>query len=172
MTDTVPSPALAEPSVLLRAALVVVALIETVSAVFNVSGIFNDYGHTTQLLKFAQALTSVDLAIAPLIAGTALACAFIGKVRHAIGLLAIRMLASYILDMPSLDIHGLELSADFGGAYVAAYRFGYPLIAIAALMLAIRNERLALATFFVSLPTLSSWLGVVAFAIGIAVYGF
>ena len=37
---------------------------------------------------------------------------------------------------------------------------------------AARNQRLAVASALVSLPTVWFWLGVIAFAIGVSIYGF
>ena len=55
----------------LRIALAVVALIELADALSSVHNIFTDYHHPTALLRFAQALTSLKLALAPLVAGAA-----------------------------------------------------------------------------------------------------
>ena len=47
----------------LRTALAVVALVELADALSSVHNIFIDYHHDTALLRFAQALTSVKLAL-------------------------------------------------------------------------------------------------------------
>jgi hypothetical protein len=62
--------------------------------------------------------------------------------------------------------------ADLWRIQVAAYQIGAPLIALAALYLARRNERLGLATLLVALPTIVFWLGVIAFAVSVMIYGF
>ena len=114
----------------------------------------------------------MQLAISPLIAGAALMLAVTGRARHAIMTLAALILVRWASDLPSIAIHGWELSADYGGITVALARFGQPAIAIAALVLAIKNRRLWLATVFVSLPTVMAWAGVVAFGIAVSIYGF
>ena len=45
-------------------------------------------------------------------------------------------------------------------------------LAIAAITLATRNERRALATARVAMPTVLGFLGFAMFAVGIAIYGF
>ena len=75
-------------------------------------------------------------------------------------------------DVWSIPFHGLELSLDFGGIEVFFYHFVFPAAAIAGAALALKDRRLALAGLLVSLPTLINWTGVVAFAIGIMIYGF
>lgn len=45
-------------------------------------------------------------------------------------------------------------------------------MAACAIALAARNRRLGVATALVSIPTLYGVLGVIAFAIGVAIYGF
>jgi hypothetical protein len=72
--------------------------------------------------------------------------------------------------MPSIPIHGFEPAAS--GLFLFAQPFVYPLIAIAAITLATRNGRLALATALVTVPTVLDVLGFAMFAIGIAIHGF
>jgi hypothetical protein len=55
------------------------AALEFLDALSGVQNIFTDYHHDTTMLRFAQALTSVNLALAPLLAGAALIFAALGK---------------------------------------------------------------------------------------------
>jgi hypothetical protein len=167
--DTTATP---PPRTWLRVGLIVLAAIETLSALADFSGIFYDYNHTTALLIFAQGVTKTRLAIAPLIAGAALVFASIGRLRHAIVALAALVLVVWLTELPSIAIHGLELSGGFVGLHLIAQRFIYPVIAVAAIVLAVRNQRLALAGALVSLPRIVAWLGVLAFGIGVMIYGF
>ena len=161
------------PHYWLRIALAVVALIELADALSSVHNIFTDYHHTTALLRFAQALTSVKLALAPLVAGAAAVLAITGRTRCAIGGLAVLQLLEWVLqDVWSIPFHGLELSLDFGVLEAFFHHFVFPAVAIAGAALALKDRRLALAGLLVSLPTLINWIGVVAFAIGIMIYGF
>ena len=72
-----------------------------------------------------------------------------------------------------------------GGAIIKAYIASHPVLALAALgfatigrlryaiiALASRNQRLGLAAMLVSIPTLYSVAAVIAFGIGIFLYGF
>ena len=77
-TDTVP------PHRWLRVVLVLIAALEFLDALSGVQNIFTDYHHPTAFLRFAQTLTSIKLALAPVIAGAALIYAALGNVRHAI----------------------------------------------------------------------------------------
>jgi hypothetical protein len=113
------------PHYWLRTALVVVALIELLDALSSVHNLFTDYHHETALLRFAQALTSVKLALAPLVAGSAVVLAVMGRTRQAIGALAILQLLEWIFeDVWSIPFHGLELSLDFGGIEAFLHHFG------------------------------------------------
>jgi succinate dehydrogenase hydrophobic anchor subunit len=81
-TDTAP------PHRWLRVVLVLIAALEFLDALSGVQNIFTDYPHPTAFLRFAQTLTSIKLALAPVIAGAALIYAALGNVRHAILALA------------------------------------------------------------------------------------
>ena len=156
----------------LRVALIVIGAIATLGALTNLSGAFHDYGHTDPLLVFAQRVTTVKLVLAPFIAGAALVFATFGRVRSAIAALAALMLTAWLSELASIPIHGLELSATGPGLFIAFERLAVPVLALAAIVFAVRNTRLVLATVFVTLPMLMAALGVVIFAIGVAIYGF
>ena len=160
------------PRVLLRVAMIALAAVATLTALSDLPGVFQDYGHTTPLLIFAQRAISARLVLAPFIAGAALLLAVTGRLRHTIVALATLSLLTWITELPSVAIHGLELSASGPGLFLFGTRFIYPLIAVAAILLALRNERLPLAAALVSLPTILAWLTVVIFTIGIMIYGF
>jgi hypothetical protein len=156
--------------------LLVLTVIETLSALSEVSGIFYDFAPTTPLLILAQWLTKANLALAPLIAGAALVFAIMSRFRAAIGALAVLILVEWISDLPSFVIHGIELpgpqSGGGVGLQVLAQQFLYPVIAVVALVLAVKNTRLGLAAVLVSLPTIIKWVAVVAFGIAVMMYGF
>lgn len=95
----------------LRLLLVLVAALEFLDALSGVSNIFTDYHHDTTLLRFAQALISVNLALAPLLAGAALIFAALGNIRYAILALAAITLATWVLDsLPSASRSGSTLA--------------------------------------------------------------
>jgi hypothetical protein len=80
---------------------------------------------------------------------------------------------TWLTDTPtSLALHGIEWSFDYGGLNVAGYQIGAPLIALGAIWLAWRNEKLWLAASLVALPTLFYWIGVLIFTVAIMIYGF
>ena len=157
----------------LRILLAVVALVELAEALASVQNIFTEYHHEAALLRFAQALTSVKLALAPLVASAAAVLAVRGRTRLAICALAALVLLDWVLqDVWSIPLHGLELSLDFGGVEVFFHHFIFPAVAIAGASLALKDRRLALAGLLVSMPTLINWTVLVVFAISIMVYGF
>ena len=156
----------------LRIWLVVIAAIETAGALSDLPAVFYEYDHTTPLLIFAQALASAKLVLAVVIAGAALAFAIVGRVRHAIIALAVLLLIAWLSDLPSVFIHGLELSGDIMGLQLFVLRFIYPVVAVATLVLAIRNVHLVLAGVLVSVPTVIAVAGIIAFAISVSIYGF
>ena len=113
-------------------------------------------------------LIKAHIAGHPVLALTALMCAAVGNVRYAIIALGALMVMTWLNYMPSVVMHGL----DFGGIatfQTLAQIIAFPLMAACAIALAARDQRLGLAATLVSLPTL---LGVIAFAIGVAVNGF
>lgn len=160
------------PPAWLRIALIVIAAIATASSMSDFSGIFHDFGHTEPLLVFAQRVTSANLIIAPFAAGAALALAVLGRVRGAIVALAVRVLAAWVAELPSIPIHGLQLPTNSFTAFAFVQSMVLPLFAIAAIVFAVRNIHLVPATVIVTLPMLMTGLGVVIFAISVAIYGF
>jgi hypothetical protein len=157
----------------LRAGLILIAALEFLDALSGVANIFTDYHHPTALLRFAQTLTSIKLALAPLIAGAALVYAAWGNFRRAILALAALALITWALDdLWSIPIHGLELSLDYGGMVVFLHHFVFPAVALAGAALALKDRRPALAGLLVSVPTVVNWAGVVAFTVAIMIYGF
>jgi hypothetical protein len=156
----------------LRIALVILAGIETWGALSNLPAIFYDFGHTRPLVIFAQHLGTAKILISPLFAIAALVFALRGQLPRAIIALAALIPAEWISELPSFAIHGLQMSASVPGLISFAQTFIYPLIAGMAIYLARINARLTLATVLVAVPTAVTWGGVIAFAIGVALYGF
>lgn len=156
-----------------RAGLVVIAAVELLDALSSVQGIFTDYHHETELLRFAQGLTSIKLAVSPLLAGAALVFAASGNIRYAVLALAALTLAGWALDsLPSIVIHGFKRSLDVGGIEEFFFYLVAPIVAVAAAWLAVNNRRLPLASLLACLPALFKWAGVVVFIIAVMIYGF
>jgi len=157
----------------LRVLLVLVAALEFLDGVSGVQNIFTDYHHDTTLLRFAQALTSVRLALSPVLAGAALIFAAFGNIRRAILALAALVLTTWLLDgLPSIVIHGLRLKPDYGGLEEFVLYFFAPATAVAAALLVLKDRRLPLAGVLVCLPALFKWIVGVIFIVAILIYGF
>jgi hypothetical protein len=157
----------------LRVVLVLIAALEFLDALSGVQNILTDYQHPTAFLRFAQTVTSIKLALVPVIAGAALIYAALGNVRRAIVALAVLEITTWLLeDVWSIPIHGLELSADYGGMLVFFHHFVFPGTALAGAALTFKDRRLSLAGLLVSVPTIVNWAGVVAFTVAVMMYGF
>src|SRR4051812_48000128 len=103
----------------IRVTLIVIAAIESIGALWGISAISYDFNPTTPLLKFAQTLASVDAVLAVPLALAALYFALARRLRLAIAAIAIRVLVTWLCDLPSIAIHGIEWSLTFGGMEVA-----------------------------------------------------
>ena len=157
----------------LRIGLVLIAALEFLDALSGVENIFADYHHDTALLRFAQTLTSIKLALAPVISGAALVFAALGNVRRSILALAALILMVWLLDaLPDMAIHGLGLSFDCGGVESFAHGFIFPAAALAAVALTLKDRQLPLAGLLACLPTLFNWVGVVIFVVAAITHGF
>jgi hypothetical protein len=173
MTADMPLPAQPTRQSRLRIGLIALSAFVFLGALSDVPAVFSDYGHTDRLLIFAQRVTSLKLALAPLIAGAALVFAIRNKLTSAIVALATLMLVNWLAELPGIAIHGMELTGNSSYLlFIAAQRLLFPLLAVAAISLALRNERLATAAVLTAIPTAVNWLGVLIFAIGVAIYGF
>jgi hypothetical protein len=153
-----------------QAGLVIVTAAELLDALSSVQ---SDYHLETDLLRFAQRLTTIKLALSPLLAGAALVFAALGNIRYAIFALAALTLAGWALDsLPSIVIHGFKPSFDFGGMEEFFFYLVAPIVTIAAVLLALKNQRISLASLLVGLPPLFKWAGVVLFITAVLIYGF
>jgi hypothetical protein len=163
-----PSP----PGSKLRVAVIVLAVIETLGSLSNLTV----FGNLSEYRDggFAQWVLIAGLVIFPILAIAALFFAIKGDIRRAIMAIAGVTIATWFTDhLPSMFIHGLEfLSGGVTGLYLFAQMVVFPLLAVAALVLARRNQRLVLAAVLASLSTVANVLGVIAFAIGVSMYGF
>jgi hypothetical protein len=138
-----------------------------------VQNIFTDYHHPTTFLRFTQTLTGTKLALAPVIAGAALIYAALGNVRRAILALATLEISTWLLeDVWSIPIHGLELSADYGGMLALFYHFVFPAAALAGAAWLSRTGGFRWPALLVGVPTIVNWAGVVAFTVAVMMYGF
>jgi hypothetical protein len=169
MADAAPVPA---PRHLgLRVLLIIVAIIEAFGGLSDFPTLFGDMSEIPGpglggfLIK-AHIATHLPLALA------ALVFAVIGRVRHAIVALGTVVAMTWLNYMPSVVLHGLEFSSGFAALQTAAQIVAFPLMAACATALAARDRRLGVATALVGIPTLVNMFGVIAFAIGVSLYGF
>ena len=155
----------------LRIALAIIAAYELADALFAFPVIFADYQPETALLRFAQTLSSIKLALAPLVTAAALAFAAMGRLRHAIIAMATLALLTWGLEnVWAIPIDGLELDFTLGGLAVVLKIFVFPAAAIAAIVLALKDRRLAWACALVALPTVVKWIGEALFRLAMWYY--
>ena len=157
------------PSIWLRIALIIVACIETLLSLSDFPEAFDLHGKP---LSLAQFLINARLAVHPLFAIVALVLAVRGRVRGAIVVLAVYVVVLSFSELPSFIRFGIEWNWSPIGLSLFGQQIVFPLLAVAAIALARRNERLWLAGIFVLLPTVNLILGVGIFAIGVMLYGF
>ena len=169
--ETSPAPLSGRQRFWLSAALLAVALFETADGFANVGTLFGDM---TEIPGpgFGGFLIKTYLATHPVFALAALFFAATGRVRFAVMALVGVMVGRWLWLMPSVAIHGLEMKNFYSAQSTLALTIAPPLLAACALALSIRNERLGVATLLVCLPSLYNVLGLLAFAVGIAIYGF
>lgn len=154
----------------LRIVLILVAVIELFDAFSSVPILFGDMSEIPGS-GFGGFLVKARIATHPLLALAALILAAMGHVRYAIIALAAVVIMTWLNFMPSVVRHGLEFKGT--GAFETPIRMiAFPLMAACAVAYAARNERLRHAAALVTIPTVLQWLGVLAFAVGVMIYGF
>jgi hypothetical protein len=168
--DAVPAP-IRPPRLLgLYLLLIIVAAIETFDGLSNAPMLFGD---TSKIPGpgIGGAIIKTYIASHPVLALAALAFATTGRLRYAIIALGVLVLMTWLHFMPSVVRHGFDF--DGVSAFETPVRIiAFPLMAACAIALAARGERLGLATMLVSVPTLYGVASVIAFGIGIFLYGF
>ncbi|WP_213284703.1 hypothetical protein [Bradyrhizobium sp. sGM-13] len=150
--------------------LIIIAAIEAFDGLSHAPVLFGDMSQVPSP-GVGGAIIKTYIASHPVLALAALGFATIGRLRYAILALGALVLMTWLNFMPSVVRHGL----DFRGvsAFETPVRIiAFPLMAACAIALAARGERLGLATMLVSIPTLYGVASVIAFGIGIFLYGF
>jgi hypothetical protein len=128
-------------------------------------------GPLTTLSLFAMPVTAMKIPLMPLLTGAALLLAITGRVRSAIVALGVVMLVAWAIDVPSVKIRGNPFAHGYTGLVLLAQVFVYPVIAVAAIWLALRDRLLGLAFAFVALPTVGFWIVMGPFLIGMLIAG-
>jgi hypothetical protein len=116
---------------------------------------------------------SATIALSPILAIIAFVCVLKGRIAGAIMAIAGLALLDWLSYVPSMVIHWPEFPGSGYAGFVGIVQMVVlPLLALAAIGLAWRGERLGLATLLALTPTAVFILGVLAFGIGVAIYGF
>jgi hypothetical protein len=127
------------------------------------------------------AIIIAGVVLQPLLAFAALYFIIRGKIPYALLAMAFIILMSWLSFVPSIRLHGLDLQSNLldvtlGSAMVTGGLFFQviiaPMIALTIAGLVLTGKHITLATLLAVLPTLIQVLGVVAFGISVAIYGF
>ena len=130
------------PQPKLRVALIALGAIMALRTIVDSPIISFEFGDGT--LK-----TSLGATLPHALAATALVFAAKRRLRHALITLAAIVLVEWL---SALAMHELQASMTLKGLIAFAQQFIYPVLAIATIVLALRDKRLALAAAFVALP--------------------
>lgn len=155
-----------------RAVLVIAALLEFWGGLRDFPILF---GNLSEIPGpgIGGAVIVAKIALQPILGFVALVCALTGRIKVALLGMALIILLTWLNYMPSVLRHGLELR---GSPFVILQMIFQillaPFLAGTVAVLAMRGERLSLATLLAVLPTFVFALGVVAFGIAVAIYGF
>jgi signal transduction histidine kinase len=117
-------------------------------------------------------LIKAHIATHPLLGMAALTFAAMGRVRYAIIALGIIVIMTWLNTMPSVVLHGLDFKGVLSTLHMVVQIVAFPLIGVCAIAYAAHNENLGRATLLVAIPTLFGVFGVLAFTIGVSIYGF
>ena len=156
----------------LRLALLAIALLETAVTLSNLPGALQVYDHDTTLLIVAQWVARAYLAAAPVVAAVALWFAVKNEPRRAILALAVLMLVARLAELPALPIHGFRVPANWIGLIAVLKLVLFPVLAVIAIVLAVKGERLPLAAALVAAPLAAGVLTALGFAAGVGIHGF
>jgi hypothetical protein len=156
----------------LRVILLIVAIGKVVTSVTALAILFDDDpGIPGQSL--GGLAISATIAVSPILAIIAFVCALRGRIPWAIIAIAGLALLDWLSYVPSVANYWSEFpDPGFVGAVEILQIVVLPLLVATAIVLAWCRERLVLAAALAILPTLVFILGVVAFGIGVALYGF
>ena len=153
---------------------VVLILMAALEAYDGLSSVFILFGDMSEIPGpgFGGFLIKAHIASHPVLALAAILFAVIGRVRYAIIALGAVVIMTWLNYMPSVVRHGFGFDNAYSTLQGAAQIIAFPLMAACAIAYAARDQRLGIATALVSIPTFWFWLGVIAFAIGVSIYGF
>jgi hypothetical protein len=156
----------------LRFLLIAIAAIDTLTTLPSLPAIFLDLGPQEPLIVFIQTLNRVQIVLAPILAAAAFWFAIRHRLGHAIIALATAMLVAWVTELPSMLMHGLEITTDLQGLLLVTRQLVYPVIAIAAIVMAVKRIHLPVAGILVSVPTVLGIVGMIALAALLSGGGF
>jgi hypothetical protein len=109
----------------------------------------------------------------PIAAGAALLCLLRGNLAWALVAMAVVILLDWLSYLPSFQLQGIDPAADgTGGLFTFLVLVMPPILVLAVSGLALTGTRLKLATVLAVVPTVIDVLAIVAFGVGVALYGF
>lgn len=115
---------------------------------------------------------SAVIAVSPFVAFAALVFALTGRIRHAIVVVATLGLLNWLNYLPSIVQEGLEFDTSLTSIHWLVQTFVLPVLCIAGIVLAVRNVRLVAAALMAAASALLSGIGILAFTVSVAIYGF
>ena len=173
MTDTVSVAPAAQTAKWARLLLLIAAMIEFLGGLGSLPILLGDLSEVPGPGLDGQIILA-GIVLQPLLALAALFFTIRGKIPYALVAMAFIVLLSWLSYVPSVRLHGLDLSQ--GDAFTTTM-LGWelivaPVVALAVAGLALWEKHLTLATVLAVLPTLAHVLSVLAFGISVAIYGF
>jgi hypothetical protein len=152
-----------------RLVLLIVAAIEFLTALSDLPVLFGNLSEVPGL-NLGGAVIIAKIALSPLIAFAAVFFVIRGRIFYAIVAMAVGMLLTSLSFLPTVIGSGFTLTGADGAVTIYEI-FVVPVIAIAAVVLGHRG-RLTPAILLAVLPALIGVAATIAFAIGVAIYGF
>jgi hypothetical protein len=173
MTDTVSVAPAAEVAKWARVLLLIAAVIEFLGGLNGLPILLGDLNEVPGPGLGGQMILA-GIVLQPPLALAALVFTVRGKIPYALVAMAFIILLSWLSYIPSVQLHGLDLSQ--GDAFTTTMLgweiIAAPVVALAVAGLALWEKHLTLATVLAVLPTLAHMLSVLAFGISVAIYGF
>jgi hypothetical protein len=119
-------------------------------------------------------IIAAKIALQPILGLAALVCAWTGRLRQSLLAMAAIILMTWLNFLPSVTLHGLDLRGKdaFISLHMILQVVLAPFLATAVAALVIRNRITPTAIALAILPTVVGVLGVIAFAVSVAIYGF
>jgi hypothetical protein len=155
-----------------RAVLLLAAVIELLRGLSALPVLFGNLSEVPGP-GLGGAIVALEIVLHPVLALAALSYLIRGRMAEALLAFAGMILLSWLSLLPSVAIHGFELHS---GGVIAVHLifqiFLAPFLAAAVATLAIRQKRVPLAAALAALPTGLYVLGVAAFGLSVAIYGF